>query len=149
MTSKSKAIAKKEPIRLSEEEKREAVRKFISRGDRSAQDIADEVGTSQQMLYLWKKKIDNGEPLDKRSKDRPLNKADLEHARRSAKEMSTAITISSIPKHGVVTTKGETLHLQGAHVSRYADDIYFKYELLLAENQRLKRMLAQAIDASQ
>jgi transposase len=44
--------------KYSEEFKKDAVRLFLSRGERTAEEVAESLGIASNMLYRWKKKYE-------------------------------------------------------------------------------------------
>lgn len=51
------------PVYRSAAQKRAMVEQYFSRGERPGREVAAELGVPPQLIYNWKKKIDNGEPL--------------------------------------------------------------------------------------
>ena len=45
--------------KYSEEFKKDAVRVFLTRGERTADDVAEQLGVATNMLYRWKKKYEH------------------------------------------------------------------------------------------
>lgn len=127
------------------EARRAAVEMFLNRGKRSARDVANELGVSQQILYNWAKRLEEGDSLDgRRPGPPPRNKAAIE---RASKRANIVVAKAAQAKAAQIVRRPQkeiSIEIQsGPRVPTFEE-----WVSLRNENAMLKRMLAAAVDTS-
>jgi transposase len=95
-------------VRYSEEFKQSAVKKLMSRGNRTVTEIIEEVGISQPTIYQWRNDLANvrGMKKDQSPQDRPLSEKN-----------KTIFEYDAL----AVEKRGEYLRKNGLHEANIAD----------------------------
>lgn len=152
MTPSSKQKAPKVPLRLTPDEKVAAVELFRNRGDRKVQDIAEELGTSIQMLYHWNKILKTRGTFERSKpgpKKKPKNKAVVERERTEIKARKPPSTAMVLAKQDA---RQMTIDLGGAPAPMLSGKSYplamterdyvLENAMLRAEVDKLRRVLS-------
>jgi transposase-like protein len=131
----------------SAEEKLAAVQAFENRGERTTRSVAEELGVSPQLIYNWKKRIEDGESLERKTPGpAPKNKGVLEraralaHAELSRAQKPAAPQEINIKKAAVPTTATGDVQNEIAVLRR-------KNARLREKNELLRRMVLAILDA--
>ena len=138
MAAKKKVVPAQRIYR-SDDEKLAAVEALNARGDRSAKDVAKELGISPALLYNWRDRVTKGEL------GAPRNKADLEIQR----EVSNQLALVSAPNGNAPVVQGRSYSIDiKAELRRAPSDPQTEVVLLRAENERLKDLIESLLSAA-
>jgi transposase-like protein len=114
-----------------DDDKRRMVRALDNRGDKTADQVAEQLGVSVALLYHWRKRIKNGEPLDMRAARKGTALARVAPA-----AMTTAPKTSRKAEHPIVIASS---------TSTLTHDERDELVRLRAENARLKAALVAGL----
>lgn len=116
----------------SDDEKRRMVRALDNRGDKTADQVAEQLGVSVALLYHWRKRIKNGEPLDLRA----ARAAGTAITKAKPAAMTTAPATRRAPAHEIVLASSPTTTRDSLTEGEHDELVRLR-----AENARLKAAL--------